>query len=380
MPLTQLRDLTPRAGAGRVSNAAPLGTDPNEIRSAEAGPIVSIGGGAVDSVFGRDGAVIASFGDYAASLIANDSASVPGISVAAALDWLDTNQLVKSVFGRTGNVIAALNDYNASQVNNDSGAAGTGATVASAITALAGLLSGAIALPGTISPTQVTFATTNDYNPTGLANAFTLRIDSSQQATFTGLQGGAAGRIIRWRNIGSFCHRFNAEDAGSTAANRFAQAAVVPPGMTATFQYDAVSSRWVVTSRPSYYVLNWGCSTSGGGTANRFIYGWYGGAVAQTTSTVSKILLNHSGWVTDLQYRYITALATANTTLTIQLDDVDTSLVASVPATTTTSPLSGAALNCVAATAGQFISLKSVTSAVDSTSSEPRGQVVFYPN
>jgi hypothetical protein len=47
------------------------------------------GGGAVTSVFGRIGAVVALLGDYAASLITNDS-SVPGATVKDALENLDS--------------------------------------------------------------------------------------------------------------------------------------------------------------------------------------------------------------------------------------------------------------------------------------------------
>lgn len=50
------------------------------------------GAGAVDSVFGRTGAVIAVASDYDASQIDNDS-SVTGATVAAALDQLDTDKL-----------------------------------------------------------------------------------------------------------------------------------------------------------------------------------------------------------------------------------------------------------------------------------------------
>lgn len=41
-----------------------------------------------------------------------------------------TSGAVASVFGRTGAVVAAANDYAASQVNNDSGVAGTGVAAA----------------------------------------------------------------------------------------------------------------------------------------------------------------------------------------------------------------------------------------------------------
>lgn len=59
------------------------------------------GGGTVTSVFTRVGAVVAAFGDYAASLIANNSI-VPGADVAAALDNVADMQNVD--VATTGNV------------------------------------------------------------------------------------------------------------------------------------------------------------------------------------------------------------------------------------------------------------------------------------
>lgn len=53
-----------------------------------------VGGvGAVSSVFGRIGAVIAALGDYAASLVTNDS-SAPGATVADALNYILTDGLL----------------------------------------------------------------------------------------------------------------------------------------------------------------------------------------------------------------------------------------------------------------------------------------------
>lgn len=92
------------------------------------------GGGAVDSVFGRVGVVVAQSGDYDASEVANDS-SVAGASVKDALNTLlASGGSVASVFGRSGVVVAVSGDYDASEVNNDS--AVTGASVAAALNTL----------------------------------------------------------------------------------------------------------------------------------------------------------------------------------------------------------------------------------------------------
>ncbi|MGB0963972.1 MAG: hypothetical protein ACPGVY_14900 [Mycobacterium sp.] len=81
-------------------------------------------GGAVDSVHGRTGTVVATAGDYSASEITNDS-SVTGANVDDALDALDAAaNVVESVHSRTGAVVAAAGDYSASEVTNDSGVSG----------------------------------------------------------------------------------------------------------------------------------------------------------------------------------------------------------------------------------------------------------------
>ena len=100
------------------------------------------GGGAVDSVFGRTGTVVAAASDYDASQVDNDS-GVSGSTVADALNALDAAipaVPVSSVFGRTGAVVAAASDYDASQVDNDSSV--SGATVADALAALGSIVQG----------------------------------------------------------------------------------------------------------------------------------------------------------------------------------------------------------------------------------------------
>lgn len=79
----------------------------------------------VSSVFGRANAVVAVAGDYAASKINNDSATVAGTHVSDALDTLKaliTGSVsgVSSVFSRSGAVVAADGDYTDAQINNTS--------------------------------------------------------------------------------------------------------------------------------------------------------------------------------------------------------------------------------------------------------------------
>jgi hypothetical protein len=92
------------------------------------------GGGAVDSVFGRTGVVVAATGDYDGDQVDNVS-SVPGASVSDALEYLLANAgAVDSVFGRTGAVVSATGDYDSDQVDNASGVSGS--SVSDALDAL----------------------------------------------------------------------------------------------------------------------------------------------------------------------------------------------------------------------------------------------------
>lgn len=92
------------------------------------------GGGAVDSVFGRTGIVVAATGDYDSDQIDNVS-SVSGASVSDALETLAASAgAVDSVFGRTGAVVGVAGDYDSDEVDNAS--AVTGSTVSDALDSL----------------------------------------------------------------------------------------------------------------------------------------------------------------------------------------------------------------------------------------------------
>jgi len=123
--------------------------------------------------------------------------------------------------------------------------------------------SGATALSGVISPTQIT-AQADDYAPTGLSTATTLRLDSDATRAITGLTGGASGRLILIHYIGTTSVTLKDENAGSTAANRFALLADVDLVTDACIllQYDATSSRWRIA----------GGSGSGGGSPTNAEY------------------------------------------------------------------------------------------------------------
>lgn len=106
----------------------------------------------VNSVFARTGDIVATAGDYTATLITNTS-SVSGATVKDALETLSAaGGSVSSVFGRTGAVVAAANDYTYAQIaSKPTTLSGYGITDAqpldSELTALAGLTSASDTIP-----------------------------------------------------------------------------------------------------------------------------------------------------------------------------------------------------------------------------------------
>jgi hypothetical protein len=104
------------------------------------------------------------------------------------------------------------------------------------------------ALLGDISPSQIT-SDQNDYNPTGLSTASTLRLTSDADWSITGLQGGADGRILILHNCNSDVLQtitLTNDDSASSAANRFELFTdlVLAGGQSVMLRYDATSSRW----------------------------------------------------------------------------------------------------------------------------------------
>lgn len=118
-----------------------------------------------------------------------------------------------------------------------------------------GAFTGAFSFASTISPAAIT-GTTNDYAPTGIADAQIIRQDLSGNATLTGLTGGASGRVMMIVNLHATNTLTLAHDVTSTAANRFycpggADVVLGEQHAAALLIYDATSSRWrVVSSTP----------------------------------------------------------------------------------------------------------------------------------
>ncbi len=162
------------------------------------------GGGAVASVFGRTGVVVAATGDYDGDQIDNVS-GVPGASVSDALDYLEANAgAVASVFGRTGVVVATAGDYDASEVGNDSLVPGT--FVSNALNNVRDIPSmdvattGNIALTGTPANIDAGVALVN-----GVTSVFVwLQTDPKENGPYLYNSGGAWTRLPNWTTSAAF--------------------------------------------------------------------------------------------------------------------------------------------------------------------------------
>lgn len=98
-----------------------------------------------------------------------------------------------------------------------------------------------------ITPAQIT-SNQNDYNPTGLATAAYVRINSNAARDITGLAGGSDGRKITLVNTGSNAITLKDESGSSTAANRFKLGSdeVLGAGKSIDLWYDDTDDRWRV--------------------------------------------------------------------------------------------------------------------------------------
>ncbi len=100
-------------------------------------------------------------------------------------------------------------------------------------------------ISGVITPAQIT-ANQDNYNPSGLSTAAVLRLSSDASRNITGMSGGAAGRILILRNVGTFDIVLKNEVL-STAVNRFSFGVdrTLAAGRSIILQYDNTLSRWV---------------------------------------------------------------------------------------------------------------------------------------
>lgn len=125
------------------------------------------------------------------------------------------------------------------------------------------------AFTGVISPTQLT-ASVNNYAPTNIATATTLRISADVGTwSITGIAGGTTGRMLIIHNVGSFDITFPDESGSSTSTNRFAltRDLTLCPDQVAVFHYDVTTGRWRTfgdrpTINPSFTTLTDAATTT----------------------------------------------------------------------------------------------------------------------
>jgi len=147
--------------------------------------------------------------------------------------------------GGTGDITDVLQTSNEICVTNQAGPQPQVSLCPTVIATGKTVQLGRLDLASIITPAQLT-TTTNDWNPTGLATASTIRFSTNASQNITGLQGGATGRILTLLNGGSFPAVLVNESVSSTAAYRFSLGSdlALGPSQAIMLQYDNTSARW----------------------------------------------------------------------------------------------------------------------------------------
>lgn len=104
---------------------------------------------------------------------------------------------------------------------------------------------------GIVTPSAIS-ADQNNYNPTNLSTANTLRLSSDATRNITGLAGGSAGRLLLLHNKGAFNIVLKDENGSSITTNRFALTGdhTLIPDACLILQYDGTDNRWRALAAP----------------------------------------------------------------------------------------------------------------------------------
>lgn len=118
-------------------------------------------------------------------------------------------------------------------------------------------------LTGTISPAQLT-ANQNDYAPSNIALATTLRLTSDASRNITGLADARDGVVKVIVNVGTNPIVLKAGDTNSLAVNRFdfASDITLQGKQSATVRYDATDGRWKLLSQTAGSAVSAGAVTA----------------------------------------------------------------------------------------------------------------------
>jgi hypothetical protein len=102
-----------------------------------------------------------------------------------------------------------------------------------------------LSLTGVVSPAQIT-VDQDDYNPSGLAAASVLQINTDAPRNISGLAGGAEGRCLTVINVGSQPVTLLDESASSSASNRLTLGTdlAISAKQAAILRYDGTAARW----------------------------------------------------------------------------------------------------------------------------------------
>jgi hypothetical protein len=107
-------------------------------------------------------------------------------------------------------------------------------------------LDGALSLDGALPDPLA--GTVNNLNVSGSRFASSLLIRASEAVTLTGLTGGTPNKIVWLINQSAFTVSLTANDANSSAENRFAAAATIAAGTMIQLCYNADLALWIPLS------------------------------------------------------------------------------------------------------------------------------------